>query len=56
MKEGSPEATAFREYADANNGAELDATMAPSEAKKELMKQTLTQGDIDGAGQVTPAQ
>lgn len=41
---------------DANNGAELDATMAPTAAKKELMKQTLTQGDIDGATQVAPAQ
>ncbi len=41
---------------DVNNGAELDATMAPTAAKKELMKQTLTQGDADGAAQVVPAQ
>ncbi len=31
------------------NGDETDATMAPTAAKGELMKQTLTQGDKDGA-------
>ncbi len=39
---------------DSANGDETDATMAPTAAKGELKKQTLTQGDVDGAIKVTP--
>jgi hypothetical protein len=36
------------------NGDETNATMAPTAAKGELKKQTLTPGDISGAGVVSP--
>ena len=36
-------------------GDEADATMAPTAGEGELMKQTLTQGDIDGANTVVPS-
>lgn len=36
------------------SGDEIDATMAPTAAKGELKKQTLTPGDEDGANVVTP--
>ncbi len=39
----------------AGNGDENDATMAPTAAKKELMKQTLTRGDLSGAVALIPA-
>lgn len=39
---------------DATNGDETDATMAPTAAKGELKKQTLTPGDMMGAISVVP--
>lgn len=40
---------------DATNGAETDATMFGSAPKGELQKQTLTDGDANGASTVAPA-